>query len=75
MGKPGDGDWVAEVCDDIKELTDKIKRGDIIPMTRMAKCDCEGGWCDKCKGKGATFSEAYLNDWPDTGAGSAGGAT
>jgi hypothetical protein len=56
-------EWVADVCESLEELKAKIKRGDIIPMTRVEKCSCDGGWCDLCKGKGATVSEAYMNDW------------
>ncbi len=56
-------DWVTEVCDNIKELAEKIKRGDLIPVTKVAFCDCNGGWCDKCKGKSVIAWEGFMNEW------------
>lgn len=57
-----------KVKDGLREFSNKLRRGDLIPTTRISLCTCEGlAGCNKCEG-GFIREPAYLNDWsPEPG--------
>jgi hypothetical protein len=63
-----------DIVEGMQDFTDKLKRGDLIPATRMMVCPtCRGEhpeWCSGCAGCGVVCHPSYLNDW--NGAGDAG---
>lgn len=63
----GMSDLERDLVEGMTEFRDKLKRGDLIPATRVQTCPtCLGDepeWCSACGGSGVVSQEVYVNDW------------